>query len=246
LKAVKVFENFELELSTIEDQFVQGKMVKGALLITNKGKAPLDLTNLKVALSFSALSDAHANQLDKFTILEEKKEEEVKELGVGEKHRFSFLFRLPLDCPVAEKSASPFFLFGIGEQLSHLQLDVQMNARLKEFIRLFETFFRYKSGAVKNKKEGVEVKLTPPNLNQGMGHVDALHCAQRFSATEWLLTLHFSVKKIDPTVGSLKFIKEKKKIVHKLNPQNYFDGDFILDQDGLKALIEASIKDALK
>lgn len=148
------------------EQWRQGDMLEGQLIVKSKSSEDLTITGLKVSLEHCQTKDIRANQhlgqvLDQVILADQIV------LKAGSEQSFAVKFQLPSDGPLTDNKQSLYLFYGAQELGSaHLQLTIKPLAIYEELLKVLETFYRFKIKKVSSKKKGVEFALTPPQARE--------------------------------------------------------------------------------
>jgi len=243
MKGTSFNKPFEWNIETKGETWHQGAFIEGILNVKNHGTEKISLLNSGVALAYAEIKKVHARSEGVFRPEVSQSFEKV-ELLPAETLELNFKLKLPENCPVSDKKASYYLIYGRDFLESNLQMRVDPLPLFGKVIGLLDTFHRFKLKEYKTTKNGVEYKLLPPTSRE-MANVDSLAIVFALKDEQLLVNYEFQVKKIDTTTSMNKIVKASIKSSRSLAPKEYSLGRDMINQDQLLKSIQ-SVLDEVK
>ncbi len=231
----------EYKLQTSKEQWQQGEMVSGTLLVKNNGTETATIDKIQTILAYGNLKKIRAKDPKAFEVQELHVAHENLSLDAGEQKEYPWEFKLSTNCPITDKFASLYLLYGSQNnawECGQLQLTIDLHSILQQFMQVLQTYFRFKVQSQKFKKGFTEIKLLPPK-SQELKMVEHLLCQLSTKKDVIEVKYIFSMKILKNIEGEMKVQKEKKEFKQQFTPKQYqlFGGYF--NHDGiLKAIGE--------
>ena len=217
MKGIIVTKGKEVTCNIEGESWKQGDKIQGTL--TTSG-----LENQKVKLALGNVKKVKAKDINAFKILEEKI------CSDGE----NFSFQLSNDAPVTDKKDAYYLLFGDDQdilKMGALQLNIAPAILTQNFLKIFDTFFRFKVKEIKTASKGyIDIKLLPP-VSKEFKLIDSLNLWIKLNEKDMNIIYKFKVHKIDYTDPALKMKKSDITFEANLAPKDYILFKDDLDQD---------------
>jgi hypothetical protein len=144
----------------------------------------------------------------------------------------TFEFSLGQNNPVSEKSQTYFLSLSTreGDLKPHLECTVFPYPALDLLIKSLETFHRFKRKSIKNKKQGLEIKLTPPSSKEYQT-LEQLIMLTTIESEILNLAVEFKSKKLSYADGKMAIEKEQHKSNEALPLKDIFWSSDSLNQE---------------
>lgn len=224
----------EYRIEVDGESWRQGDAIAGTLTVVNRGTDVLSNEGIHVSLAYGKFKEVHAKAEDAFEVLETKP-------FTG--NEMSWVFQTERNCPITDKSASLFLLYGRGKStpiLGHLQLNIQPFQVIEDFLYRFKTDFRFVEKSKKAGRKGVDVKLVPPS-GQSFASLDHVMMCFHFDKETMHVRYVFAVKKIEATASSFDMKKTKREVEQSFAPAQFRHDDFEAAQKQALAEVEAKV-----
>jgi len=238
----------EFSLDIQGESWMQGQIVKGNLIIRNHGSEEVDLSNYGVTFAHTDAKKLKAKNEKAFSNSEQFPFPSGTKLSPSSEQSLEWEFKLSSDCPITEKSSSPFIYCGNQDELfegGHLELQVEPIEILSKYIEIFENFFRFKRKTLKNKKGFIDIAYTCPG-GKDMGQIDKLNQQLRISDGKLEINWLFKLNKLGYDEGRVVEEKVEKKFEQILEPKQYTIYGDSPNQDGIIASINEILDQAKK
>ncbi|MCM2324321.1 MAG: hypothetical protein NDJ90_13775 [Oligoflexia bacterium] len=214
----------ELSLKVEGESWRQGDEIRGALEIRNHGGAPVSVSSARVLLTVGELKKVRQRAPGAFQTFTAVPAFAEASIEAGKSANLPWSIRTDRNCAITDATASPFLLYGLGEELEKLgQLQVPMHPHsvIEEFLARLEIAFRFVQKSRKTRKDGLEVKLAPPD-SKGFSTLELLTLTFRFDADEALeLRYQFQIRKIEATASAFDIKKDSKGTEQRLPRAEY-------------------------
>lgn len=233
----------ELSLQVNGESWTQGESITGILTVKNHGAGPLALNNAVVHLAYGNLKSVREKIPGMFKILSSVPLTFENQLEAQQNLSCEWCFESERNAPITDKSGSLFLLYGTGtetEKLGHLQLVINPDKLIQEFIKTMAIQFRFVVKSQKANKGQTETKLTPPSA-QGFASLEHLMMHFRYEGETLEIRYVFNVKKIEATAASFDLKKQKKELTQTLTPSQAYLASGRVNHDHLEALIRAAL-----
>jgi hypothetical protein len=243
MKGTSFNKPLEWNIETKGETWHQGSFIEGKLNVKNHGAEKISILNSGVGLAYADIKKVHSRSEGIFKPEISKSFEKVELLST-ETLELNFKLKLPDNCPVTDKKASYYLIYGRDFSESHLQMRVDPLPLFGKVIGLLDTFHRFKLKEYKATKQGVEYKLLPPTSRE-FANVDSLAVIFTLKDEQLLINYDFLVKKLDTTSATNKIVKASTKASRSLAPKEYSLGKDMINQDQLLKSIQ-SVLDEIK
>jgi hypothetical protein len=221
MKGTSFQKPLELSIRTEGESWVQGTGIQGTLEIRTHANEASAIQPV-VHLAHGALSKVHGKNPKAFKILASLPMGEAR-IEPGTTFSKEWNFALERNSPISEKSNGVFLLYGFGEamdKLGHLELNIKHEPIIEDFLKSFETHFRFVRKSVKWSKGWVEVKLAPPD-SKAFSSLEHLALSLKFEGETLMLEYEFNVKKLEATAASAEMTKKKLAFEQKIESTRY-------------------------
>jgi hypothetical protein len=223
MKGTSFQKPLEFNLQVEGESWHQGDKIQGSLMIKNHGGG--NLAGISVHLASGELKKVRFKDPEAFTLLASA------ELTVAaEGTPLPWSFQLERNAPVTDGSKSLFLLYGQGNEtpkLGQLQLSILPFWQIEEFLKVLAISFKFVTKSHKVVKDGLEVKLSPPQ-SRSFAAVELAVLVFRFEGENLEVSYTFQVKKLEASAGAIDMKKEKKafKKVYTLSQLQTSSGRF--------------------
>ncbi len=133
------------------------------------------------------------------------------------------------DCPITDKSASLFLLFGgdkVMEEGGRIDLRVELHPILQSFLQTFTTQFKFLEKYRKSKEDHTEVKLVPPESKE-FPNLEQILCMLKIHEEQLESVFQFKMKGFSRDGENMKVVKKKREFEIQMTPEEYLlPGDF--------------------
>jgi hypothetical protein len=227
----------EWNIETSGEAWSQGSLVIGTLKVTHHGQEAISLKEAGVCLAYAEIKKVHAKDENAFKA-DVKNLFNENTIQPGQTLELPFSLTLPENCPVSDKKASYYLLYGRELKENHLQLKVEPNPLYPKLIGLLDTFYRFKVKEFKGSKTGIEYKLLPPTSRE-MANIESLTIALSKHENNLLkLDFLFQVRKLDTSSITTKVNKASVRLTHTLQAKEYTLSQDLINQDFLIKFFE--------
>jgi sporulation-control protein spo0M len=236
MKATYFNKPLEWNITTLDETWPQGGVVKGSLKVRNHSDQLIKLETSGIALAEAEIKKIHSKTPNALKIqfslplLKDK-------LNPSEELNQDFEFNLPLNCNISDKKTSFYLSFGSEFKESHLQLQMTPHPIILKILGLLDTFFRFKLKEYKNSKKGVEFKFIPP-ASREMANVESMLIIFHLKGDHLQIKFDFQIKKIDTSSPTNKINKDILTIERELSEKQYLLSGQHLHQDNLLKIFE--------
>ena len=214
---------FEYQILTVEEEWNQGDTLAGTLKVRNSGPEPTLLKGIKLILAYGIRKEVKTGNPEAWTVLDEKLLLQEQKLESQAEENTGWSFRLPSDCPVTEKNASLFLLFGGEDALregGRIDLRISLHPILQSFLQTFTTQFKFLEKYRKGKGEWTEIKLIPPDSKE-FPNLDHLLCLLRIRDEVLEACFRFKMKSFGRDAEKVKVVSKKREHEMQMNPSEY-------------------------
>ncbi len=191
------------------DAWEQGSSVKGDLTITNTSKdATDDLTKHGVHLCYCQSKKLKAKDATGIRLIESM-------LMAEGQSSLGFNFTLDINSPITDSTGSLQILTGdIEDPLSCglIELKIIPFKVFSSFIEVFETFYRFKFKALKNKKGYIEAQVSPPATKE-WAKIQKMILQFKMDEKDLIVTCLINIKVLSFDDSLNKTKDEKKEII---------------------------------
>ncbi len=207
-------DGIEYNVEINGESWIQGQTIKGVLRLKGQG----DVSPVRVILGYGKFKNIKSLAEDKkWEIIEEIVLSDSTSANPAEYQEFEWSFNLAEDAPITDKQGSLFLLYGPD---GCLQLNIEMKEIFKQYLEIFENFFRFKAAQIKYKKGGVDIKFNPPKSNE-LASVDGLNSFLQLKEDNFVIKYNFKLTSLDSIGGSVMAKKKEKEIITELTPKEY-------------------------
>jgi hypothetical protein len=249
MRGIKIINQLQYELEVKLESFAQGDTIAANIMVKKNGVNPIG--KFSVSLALGSLKKVREDETAAFEIIETKNFEQTDKAEIVH----DFEFNLKENCPITDNQHSLYIIYGEsdGEKLTmnagsfgHLQLSVHPHQLHKEILTVWELFFRFKMKSQKAKKKAVEYKLIPPPGKTYPG-LEGVTLFLEKVGDKIVQKVGCQIKKIDYSGVSaedkLKMKKEEKSFTQEFSPSEYLIYGKAFNQEKIKGLIEAALKE---
>ncbi|MBT3980338.1 MAG: hypothetical protein HOE90_03245 [Bacteriovoracaceae bacterium] len=240
MKGTHFVKPLELSIEIDSESWHQGESVTTNLKITNHSAEDISLENFGMSIVYADIKKLKSKTVGAFTTLEKKCFEASSHVSSKGQIELAHTFQLEGDCPITQKSASPYMLYGnLEDQHScgMLQLNVIPQKIFLDFIEIFENFYRFKSKDKKSKNGMVDIKFVPPGSNE-FAKVESLNLQTKIEGDQLKLKYMFKIQDIDLSSGTMGLAKKKRDFEQALTPKQYLLYKDSPNLDGIRAAID--------
>lgn len=233
----------ELNLTVEGETWVQGSTLNGALVLKNRGSAPVTADGIRVVLARGDLKKAKLKKPGAFALLQETLTSGFATFEPGQDFSFSWSFKTDLNAPVTDSLSSLFVLVGRGDALEtygSLQLNFQPAPVIQEWVRIFLANHHFAFRFYKGSKGHVEAKLGAPS-GQAFASLDHLVVSFSFVGTTLTAESEFHLKKVEATAASFDVKKHVKSISHTLNEVQYLTSSGRIHFESIEAAVAEAV-----
>ena len=224
------FQNpLEYQIQTNNEEWNQGDSIKGRLRVRNMSNGPVSSINCKVTLAFAIRKEMKIAEPQAWKVLLEKIPISQENLPPQSEISAEWELKLTNECPITDKSASLFLLFGgekVLEEGGRIDLRVQLHPILQSFLQTFTTQFKFLEKYRKSKEEYTEIKLVPPESKE-FPNLEQILCLLRIHDDQLESIFRFRLKGFSRDGESMKVVKKKREFEILMKPYEYLlPGDF--------------------
>lgn len=215
MKGIFFTKPIEYNIKILGESWTQGSLIKGTLTIKNHSTGPIDLESSGVNLCNANIRKIKNKDLSGFSLLESILLEES--VDASSSKVLPFDFQLTEDCPITESQSSLYIVCGTMESPFDgglLELNIIPKKAITDFIEVFENFYRFKFKGLKNKKDFIEAKITPPNAKEWTT-IQAMTLRIKIESEQMILEFTFKLKKLAFDLSSTS-TKDSKLIIKKI------------------------------
>ncbi len=241
MKGVFIQQQIESRLEIPKDEVVQGEVLPCTLTLKNHSGMPQILAAVGIELVYGKVKEI--GQPDAAVdILARAEIPKDWSLGAGESKSSAWSLTLDRNCPIAEKSAVPYFRFGnLSGPITPLQLGVKPHAYILSVAELLESSFQFVRKGERWSKGWTELKFKP-SVSKKYSMLNELQLGFHFEGELLGLRFAFNVKKFDSAdASSVKIGKGKSSVEKLLEP-----GQYLLGGHFNHAGVEAVLGEALE
>lgn len=245
MKGITFLKSIEYTLEAIGEKWRQGDRIKGTLKIKNNGSENVEHFKMRVALLEGHYKKLKTNVQNGWTFLSEVNLAESACLETAAERSYSFVFELPQDCPITDKSGSLYLAFyeGLGTlPLGHVELVIEPKLVISQVLEIFENFLRFKVVQIKYVKGKVEVKLNPPSSRE-FSTIDSLVLSLREHDKNLSLNYLFNTQVINMVSGAMQAQKKTRDLEQKFNAKQYLSYEGSLNQDFILESVNKAINE---
>lgn len=224
----------EYKLNIDGESWTQGSQINATLSIANHSSEKIDLSSIGAHLCLATTKKLKAKDDSAFTFIESALMTD-KELEANSEVELSFSFNLASDCSITENTLSLYILCGSKESPfdgGMLQLKVVPTPSIISFIEVFENFYKFKFKPLKNKKEYVEAKVTPPDSNDWRS-ILSMALKMKMTESDLELIYSFKLKKMSYEDSIMGTKDSKLDIKVLLTKKEYSGFGDVVNQDGI-------------
>lgn len=243
MRGLFIQRSLEFRLDVQGDTFEQGQPVACTLKVVNRGPTAVTLISPTLSLALGDLKAVKAKDPVAFEPIEQAELERDVELAPGAELAMQHTFNLGVNAPIAEKSRSPYLLYGDSDDvtaLGQLPLAVTPHKYLRTIFDTLTTVFSFIPKGESSKNGWTTVALKPPD-SRSMSFVDQLALSARFVNEDLEVSFLFSVKKLDASQTKVGVKKAKTEVTQTWKRADLlFGGEFIRQE-----FVEARVQEAL-
>ncbi len=218
------------------ESWQQGDHIKGSLIVKNHGPENLDLSATGITLALGNLKKYKAKDPEAFTILGETFFNEGVLVDMGEERTLDWDFQLANDCAITEKTSSLFIICGEKDDYfggGQMQLQINPENSLTQFLEIFKNFFKFQVKAIKNKNGFIEAKMVAPDSKE-LGAVEQLMLNMRMNGDDMDLKYTFKVNRVSyGAAGEISAKAKKEEYSQSLKPKQFRLFGDAPNQDGI-------------
>ena len=171
------FQNpLEYQIQTDREEWNQGDSIQGRLRVRNMSGNSVTSIESSLVLAYGVRKEIKSGDAEAWKIQSEIMPISGANLDPQGEINTEWELKLNDDCPITDKSASLFLLFGgdkVMEEGGRIDLRVELHPILQSFLQTFTTQFKFLEKYRKSKEDHTEVKLVPPESkefpNLGLG-----------------------------------------------------------------------------
>lgn len=233
----------EFKLQVDGESWRQGDAIAGELTVKNHGNEAVSLADMHVDLAHGKLRDVRAKDPEAFEILTSQKFDAAATVAPQGEASMSWKFQTDRNCPITDNTSSLFVLYGRGaatEQMGQLQLPVQPYAVIDDFLKAVTIHQRFVVKAHRASKNGVEIKLAPPD-SKAFASLENLLLYFRFEGDTLNLKYVFKTKKLEATAASFDVKKQVKDFEQVFERNDYYLPSGRANHERIEAAIEAGV-----
>jgi hypothetical protein len=232
MKGTYFIKPLEFKLNVDGESWIQGDTITGVLEINNHSVEAIDSSKLGCYLCFC--NSKKLKVKDKSAIQVIQTVQLIKDENV-----INFQYKLPSDCAITDNINNYYIICGdINAPFTNagqLELMITPTHQILNFVEVFEQFFRFKFKKFKNKKEYIEVLVTPPDSKE-WARIQKMSLKMRMSGNNLDVLFSIDTKSLsfDNTLAKTK--DEKREIKRVLTKKEYeLYGS--TNQEGIKKVI---------
>lgn len=240
MKGIFLQRPLEFNLHVHGEAWRQGDDIQGELLIKSHASEERKLESVGVRLAIGKLKKVWKKEPDAFDALNFHVSLPVTTLVSGEAKKLIWNFPGDRNLPVTDGSTSLFILYGGGvdaSQQGQLQIKVQLQAHLEEFLKILEIQFRFvKKSQRTNSKGWLDTKFDPPS-GRAFATVELLTVSSRFENEDLHVDFGFQVKAISASAAAISAKKEKRGFQRVLSKSDYVTSSGRPNHEFLESLL---------
>jgi hypothetical protein len=245
MRGVFFNQPLEFRLEVPSHDLYQGDTVQGTLSVKNHGTELLKVCDLRVKLSLGDAKKVKAKAEDAFEdIFSADIEPEVELMPQATATR-NWTLVLDRNCPIADRTQSPYLLYGnssLSSLLGQLPLTVKPHKHVQAIIDTMETVFNFTNKGVSSKDGHVVAKLKAPDSRR-LSLLEELQLGFRFEGETLAVSYLFKIKRFDTSMTTKVDIKKGKVEVSQFwKSSAYVFGEGFIQQE----FVERSINEALE
>ena len=243
MRGLFIQRSLEFRLDVQGDTFEQGQAVACTLRVVNRGSEPATLHSPTLSLVLGDLKAVKAKDPAAFEPIAKAELERGLEIAPGAEISMQHIFNLDQNAPIAEKSKSPYLLYGDSDDvtaLGQLPLTVTPHKYLRAIFDTLTTVFSFLPKGESSKNGWTSVALKPPD-SRSMSFVDQLTLSARFVSDGLEVSFLFSVKKLDASQAKVGVKKAKTEVKQAWSRADLlFGGEYIRQE-----FVETRVQEAL-
>jgi len=243
MRGVSIQKPLEFRLEVPIETATQGDVIPCTVTVKSHGSGPIPLSQLSLQLALGNLKKVKAKSEDAFELIAAAQLDRSLIVAPGEQVSASWEFTLDRNAPIAEKSQTPFLLYGNAESsalLGQLPLAVNMHPHYRAVFDTCETVLSLINKGESWKDGYTCVKYKAPDLRK-FSLVDEILISIRFVDESLELLYQFKVKKMEATSTSMNFKKGKVEVVQKWTAQEYLFGGGFIRQEFVEKMLEEAM-----
>lgn len=218
------FQNpLEYQIQTENEGWNQGDSIQGRLRVRNISAGQVSPIASKVVLAYAVRKELKSGDAHVWKVLLEKTPISEESLLTQGEITAEWEIELPDDCPITDKAACPFLLFGgekVMEEGGRIDLRVELHPLLQSFLQTFTTQFKFLEKYRKSREDYTEVKLIPPESKE-FPNLEQILCLLRIHDEQLESIFRFRVKGFSRDGESMKVVKKKREFEIQMNPDEY-------------------------
>jgi hypothetical protein len=195
----------EFALVITGESWKQGEAISGSLVAKNHSNEEVSLENIGVQLAYGDHKKIKGRKDKAFLISQKELFTEASLDAAGEK-TLEWSFQLPSDCEISTKAGTYYLLCGNEDtpfEGGLMELAIEPLVVIKNFLELFENFYRFKVKEIKNKKGLLEVKMEAPKSKQ-FGAIDKLMLEMNMKEDALVLKYIFTAQRLSYESGMVQ------------------------------------------
>lgn len=234
----------ECHLNIDGESWRQGDLIRGKLLVTNKGEKDMSLSNCKLQFSLNDVKKMRKGETKSAKIINELQFESSKVLKKEETESISWKYPLEKNATISTKKESYFILFGETSKYPDcgiLELTVLPHSIIEYYLDLWEKFHRFKIKEIKDKNGVVTVKMIPPGSKEYLTLLEMIFQLE-LKNNLFVIKFNYNVQKINFVSGNANVDKSTKEFIQELKEK-----DIVFEKDSYnQEYLLNSINEALK
>ncbi|MBI2519155.1 MAG: sporulation protein [Bdellovibrio sp.] len=229
--------NLQFHVDIQGEAWTPGQMLRGQLNVNNQGSAPINLAQVGITLAHGLYKKVKASDPKAFTAFTTQTFGSDAELPPGQANQLTWSIPLEETAPITDKAGSLFLVFGnLADKTKggHLLITVGPGFIIQEYLKIFENFFRFKAKELRQSKDMIQIKMTPPTSKE-FSSTEGLLLFIKNQAGKLDLKYEFTIKKLGYTQGSVAMEKKELIFSYSLAQKDFMLGKDMIDQDKMLA-----------
>ena len=218
------FQNpLEYQIQTENEEWNQGDSIQGRLRVRNISAEQVSPVVSKVVVAYAVRKELKSGDAQTWKVLLEKQPISAESLLPQAEINSEWELKLSNDCPITDKSASPFLLFGgenVMEEGGRIDLRVELHPLLQSFLQTFTTQYKFLEKYRKSREDYTEVKLVPPDSKE-FPNLEQILCLLRIHDEQLESIFRFRMKGFSRDGESMKVVKKKREFEIQMKPDEY-------------------------
>ena len=224
------FQNpLEYQIQTDREEWNQGDSIQGRLRVRNMSGNSVPSIQSSVLLAYGVRKEIKSGDAEAWKIQSEIMPISGANLNPQGEINTEWELKLNDDCPITDKSASLFLLFGgdkVMEEGGRIDLRVELHPILQSFLQTFTTQFKFLEKYRKSKEDHTEVKLVPPESKE-FPNLEQILCMLKIHEEQLESVFQFRMKGFSKDGENMKVVKKKREFEIQMTPEEYLlPGDF--------------------